>query len=61
MKSAWMCCPQGTITLHSAGVMDQHARHFVVALLSSQPSSLGYAKARDELTDAAQAALATLR
>ncbi|MGP4017414.1 serine hydrolase [Saccharopolyspora sp. 5N708] len=56
IKSGWMCCQQGKITLHSAGITDQQSQRFVVALLSSQPSSLGYAKARQELTDAAQAA-----
>ncbi|MCI2419902.1 hypothetical protein MOQ72_20860 [Saccharopolyspora sp. K220] len=57
VKSGWMCCQQGKITLHSAGITDQQAQRFVMALLSSQPSSLGYAKARQELTDAAQSAL----
>jgi beta-lactamase family protein len=60
VKSGWMCCQRGRITLHSAGIIDHEAQRFVVALLSSQPSSFGYARSRDELTDAANAALDAL-
>ncbi|GGI96569.1 hypothetical protein GCM10011581_37170 [Saccharopolyspora subtropica] len=60
VKSAWMCCQQGRIILHSAGTAGPEHR-YAVALLSSRPSSLGYAAARRDLTAAAAAAVAHLR
>jgi hypothetical protein len=60
VKSGWMCCAQDRITLHSAGITNYEAQRFIVALLSSQPSSFGYDRSRDELTDVSKAALAAL-
>ena len=53
-KQGWMCCQNGRITLHSAGLLGADGR-YVVALLSSQPSHVGWDGARDNLTSAASA------
>ncbi|MEB3368560.1 serine hydrolase [Saccharopolyspora mangrovi] len=61
VKSGWMCCQQDKVWVHSAGVIDPDRKRYVVALLSAQPSSVGYGKAVDDLTAAARTALTPLR
>ncbi len=58
-KQGWMCCQDGRITLHSAG-LPHRADPYVVALLSSVPSAVGYDGARTMLTAAADAVRAPL-
>ncbi|MCW0214339.1 MAG: hypothetical protein OJJ54_13350 [Pseudonocardia sp.] len=53
-KQGWMCCFSGEYYLHSAGLVGPDQR-FVVALLSVQPRSRGWADAREELTTVATA------
>ncbi|MCA1565863.1 MAG: hypothetical protein LC803_09535 [Acidobacteria bacterium] len=58
-KQGWMCCQDGRITLHSAG-LPHGADRYVVALLSSVPSAVGYDGARSLLTATADAVRAPL-
>lgn len=58
-KQGWMCCQGGRITLHSAGLPEDRGR-YVVALLSSVPSAVGYGGARTLLTATADAVRAPL-
>lgn len=60
VKSGWMCCQKGTVWVHSAGVVDSE-RRYVVAMLSAQPSSVGYGKAVEDLTEASRTAVTRLR
>lgn len=61
VKSGWMCCQQDKVWVHSAGVIDPDRRRYVVALLSAQPSAVGYGKAVGDITEAARTALTPLR
>ncbi|MDI2031494.1 serine hydrolase [Saccharopolyspora sp. TS4A08] len=61
VKSGWMCCQLGKVWVHSAGVVDPDRRRYVVALLSDQPSSVGYGEAIADITEAARTALSPLR
>ncbi|WP_139274057.1 serine hydrolase [Saccharopolyspora flava] len=61
VKSGWMCCQLGKVWVHSAGVVDPGRRRYAVALLSDQPSAVGYDEAISDLTEAARAALTPLR
>lgn len=54
-KPGWMCCQDARITLHSVGTVG--SQRYVVALLSSQPSTLGYDAAMSALTEAADRTL----
>ncbi|TDC95058.1 hypothetical protein E1161_05320 [Saccharopolyspora aridisoli] len=60
VKSGWMCCQTGKVWVHSAGVVDP-GRRYVVALLSGQPSSVGYGKAVEDITEVARTAVTRLR
>lgn len=60
VKSGWMCCQHGKVWVHSAGVVDP-GRRYVVALLSAQPSSVGYGKAVEDITEVSRTALTRLR
>lgn len=60
-KQGWMCCIGGTRQLHTVGVVGPGDR-FVVALLTTSPSSWGWDAARqlvDRMAVAATQALAT--
>lgn len=58
-KQGWMCCVDGRITLHSAGLPTAGGR-YVVTLLSSVPRAVGYDGARALLTTAADGARGSL-
>lgn len=59
-KAGWMCCDTGELTLHSAGVLGESDR-YIVALLSRQPTDVGYDEARAMLSEAAEAVDSRLR
>jgi hypothetical protein len=58
-KQGWMCCFSGKYYLHSAGAVGAD-RRFVVALLTREPRTRGWATARTEVTGIATAAIAAL-
>ncbi|TWF94012.1 serine hydrolase [Saccharopolyspora dendranthemae] len=60
VKNGWMCCQQGKVWVHSAGVVDPDRHRYVVALLSSQPSDVGYGKAVADITEVSGTALSRL-
>ncbi|MEV4732219.1 hypothetical protein [Saccharopolyspora sp. NPDC049426] len=59
VKSGWMCCQEDKVWVHSAGVVDPD-RRYVVALLSAQPSSVGYGKAVNDITEVSRTAVTRL-
>jgi hypothetical protein len=58
-KQGWMCCFSGQYYLHSAGAVGPD-RRFLMTLLTRQPSSAGWAAARQELDRIATAAVQAL-
>ncbi|TDD83855.1 hypothetical protein E1202_24405 [Saccharopolyspora karakumensis] len=60
VKSGWMCCQKATVWVHSAGVVDP-GRRYVVALLTAQPSSVGYGEAIEDINEVSRTAVTRLR
>jgi hypothetical protein len=58
-KQGWMCCFSGQYYLHSAGAVGEDKR-FLVALLSREPRTKGWAAARTELTGIATETVSVL-
>ncbi|GAB89792.1 hypothetical protein GORHZ_070_00470 [Gordonia rhizosphera NBRC 16068] len=58
-KQGWMCCPDGSLYLHSAGLIGESGR-FAVVLLGRGSPDLGWEVARQELTTVAAAITNTL-
>lgn len=58
-KAGWMCCQDGLVSMHSAGVVGPE-RRFVVAVLSSRSSGAGYAEAREDVSEVAAEVLREL-
>lgn len=59
-KQGWLCCLDGKVYLHSAGIADPGQR-YAVAILSDAPAGSGYAGVRATVTAVADAVRAPLR